>query len=641
MSVNNSIGRNTSTASHFSTAKKKSVIALAAAAGLGLMAGSRMAPADTLLWTNGGADGLWNGTSLDWNDLTTSTNGVVYTDGSAVQFSDSGPGGGIVINAVTAAPPGVSPASVEFTHGTGAAGNYTFTDGTGTNGIEGAATLTMDAGYAGTVYLDAVNSYTGATNVNGGTLEVINNGNYSSAGSTTTFSSITLNSGTFAFNHTVTTFANPVILASGSTDTIMGEASGDNVSDTGTISSSAGATVSNTVLNFSGGNVYTFGWSTNTLAGLTGTVNVTAGTLRFNPYAVALAMGSPTALFNVTATLSEQNATGVTLLGGLEGSGTVAGAGHSGSNTNNYAEFVIGGAGVNTTYTGTITGGSERGMIEVTGGGSLTLSNGSNSYATKTGTAPAYQGAGTTILGNGQQPMAGTTTSFLSGASTASNGGGHLYVSNTTGSATGASPVYVEGASVAGGSGGLLGGDGIIQGEVSTIVNTVNNATDSATPLTGFAAGSIIAPGEAGSNTSETLTLSGGLQLGDWANLDFSLDTLAADADNALITVSKSTDASLGSALTLPSDGNINVNFSFPNGSPQQNVPYNLITYTGGISYGTGSSASLADWSSNASNAVFSDTGSAIQVTFVPEPASLGVLSLGALALLRRRRTMA
>jgi len=645
MHVRNSIGRNTSTASRFSTSsKKKSAVALAAVAGLGLMAGLRSAQADTLLWTNGAADGAWNGTSLDWNDITTSTNPALYTDGSAVQFSDSGPGGAIVVAAVTAAPPGVSPASVEFTHGTGAAGNYTFTDGTGTSGIEGAATVTLDAGYVGTVYLDAINSYTGLTTVNSGTLELTNNGSLPTLGT----GAVTLGGGAVAFNHTVTTFANPITVTAGTTSSLVANAAGDNVTDTGTISSSAGATVTNTILNVGiGGETYTVQGSTNIMAGFTGTIEMgaNAGFLRPNPSAVGVAIGSQTALLDLgtsTSQLRQQNSTGLVLLGGLEGGASteVFGATHSGTNTNNYAEFVIGGAGVNATFNGTIVQGTERTMIEVSGGGSLTLTNGTNTYSTKAGTAPAYSGAGTTILGNGQEPMNGTITAFMTGL--ASNGGGKLYVSNTTGSATGVSPVYVEGAS-AGGPGGLLGGDGIIQGDVSTIANTINGATDSAAPLANFAAGSIIAPGEAGTNTSETLTLTGGLQLSDWANLDYSLDTLPSDALDALIAVSNTTDVALTNALTLPSDGNVEVNFSFPNGAPELNVPYNLITYTGTDSYGAGTSASLASWVATGSyyGAVFSDSGSAIQVTFVPEPGSLGLLSLGTLALLRRRRTQA
>jgi autotransporter-associated beta strand protein len=608
------------------------------------MAGLQSAHAQTVTWTNGALDNAWNSSSADWTPMN-------YADGLAVQFPGSGPGGSVIVGTVTASPAGVSPASVEFTTGSD---GYTFTDGTGTAGIEGAATVTLDSGYTGNVYLDAINSYTGLTTVNGGTLEVTNNGSLPTIGT----GAVTLGGGTVAFNHSVTSLANPITLSSGTTSTIMGNATNDNVTDTGTISSSAGATVSNTVLNLTGGNTYTFGptGTSNTMAGFTGTVNAftAGGTLRFTPTAVQVAEGSQTALFNLgtSGTILQQNSTGVTLLGAIEG-GTgskIAGTIHSGNNNGNDGEFVIGGAGVNATFNGTITGNSERAVIDVTGGGSLTLTNGTSSYTTKTGTLPKYDGPGTTILGNGQQPSGNGVTN---GAATftgmpASNGGGVLYVSNASGSPTGPSPVYVEGASSAvnsgnGIAGGLLGGDGIVGGEVSTVVNSLNQAVDSATPLANFAAGSIIEPGAVGADTSETLTLSGGLYLSDWANLDFSLDVLPGDSLDALIAVSNSTDAALVNPLTLPADGNIQVNFSFPNGVPEYGVPYTLITYTGTDLGGSGvPSWTVGAGADSAHPAQFTDTGSGvIEVVFVPEPASLGLLSLGALGLLRRRRNPA
>jgi autotransporter-associated beta strand protein len=172
MYVKNSFGRNASSHSRFSTAKKKSVVALAAAASLALMAGSRSARADTLLWTDGAGGNNWDGAALDWNDLTSSTNGVAYTDGSAVEFTDAGPGGSVVVGNVTAGN-GVSPLSVTFIDQGGATGNYTFTDLAGdTNGIQGAATLTLATNYNGTITLNNLNTYTGATTVNSGTLDL-------------------------------------------------------------------------------------------------------------------------------------------------------------------------------------------------------------------------------------------------------------------------------------------------------------------------------------------------------------------------------------------------------------------------------------------------------------------------------------
>src|SRR5580704_14940531 len=81
-----------------------------AAAALALPAIHQTARADIIVWTNGAATNNWNGTDANWNDLSNSTNGVAYTDGSAVQFTDSGPGGSIAVGNVSGATPnGVSP----------------------------------------------------------------------------------------------------------------------------------------------------------------------------------------------------------------------------------------------------------------------------------------------------------------------------------------------------------------------------------------------------------------------------------------------------------------------------------------------------------------------------------------------------
>jgi hypothetical protein len=635
----------------------KKVLVLSAVAAASLLcqqfAKAQALQTDTLSWSVGSS--TWDNTTANWSDVTNplATPPILYSEasgppGNPVQFPGSNTNASNIITVNPVTNSGVSPASVEFTAGTA---SYQFNDGTGaTNGIQGNINLTLDSGYTGTVYLDGQDSITGTATANSGTLQLTG-----SAGSTLGTGSIVLAGGSVAFQHGLSAFANNITVNQG-TSGFVTNSSGDNVVLVGNISSGVGATISNTILNDTGAATNSIAPLTgaNPMAAFTGTLNIdptSAGDLRLQTIATGDTIGSPTALFNLgtgTAELEMENVTGVVLLGGLEGgvNTTSGGGSHSGSNNNNEAEFVVGGDGLNTVFNGIMNQGSERSILEVTGAGSLTLSNGSNSYAAKSAVS-------TQILGNGQEPyFAASTSAFLT--ANASTGGGALYVSNTTGSGTSTGPVFVEGASSTTGTlpagaktyGGLLGGDGIISGEVSTIVNTINAATNSASPLATYLAGPHIAPGAAGSNTSNTLSLTGGLQLGDWTNLDMSLDTAPnTPADDMIAST-----ATAANSLLLSFDGNIQVNFAFPNGAPATGVPYPLITYVAGsdayTSGGAGTSASLANWVATnvpaGDTAAFSDSGSAIDVTFtaaaVPEPASASLLALSAVGLLARRR---
>ena len=663
-----------SSSQHRNSSQTKWLAAAVTAVGFQLVplpGGPQAARADLLLWTNGGATGVWDSAAADtnWNDVTTSASGVTYADTTggnptAVQFSGStSPAGTVTVGNVTGSTPnGVSPASVEFTSGSN---SFTLAAASGnTLGIQGSATVTLDSGYTGTAFLNLTDTYTVATSINGGTLE-INASDASPYGVGT--GSIVLGGGTFEI-HQSPTIANNFTADFNTSSTLLAGSTGYNGTYTGNFSTTAVANATNTTLNITGGDTETIAPATtaSTMSGFSGLISIATGTtFRLNGDGAGSLGGSSTAVINLgsgtsTGALSQGSTNGTELVGGLAGgASTTLKSGSSATppagtanNFNSQSEFVIGGAGQPTVFSGVISNPSNRLNIEVTGNGSLTLTN-ANTYTSKSDTAIEYEGAGTIVLGNGQQPLAGTANTFT--GMPASNGGGALYVSNTTGSATGVSPVYVQGASSTTGSlpsgattwGGLFGGDGIISSDVTTVVNSEisdKGYVNSAAVLASFLAGPHIAPGAAGANTSKILTLNGGLQLGDYTNLDFSLDTLPATAADAEIAVSNTAVPTLTNPLTLPDDSNINVNLSFPNGNPALGVPYTLISYTGADSYGGGTSALLAGWSDPGvpagDTATFSDTGSAIDVTFaaVPEPASLGILGLGALGLLRRRR---
>ncbi len=569
--------------------------------------GWQTARADVVVWTAASSTS-WDGTSSNWNDLTNPPT-TTYADGDAVQFSGSSPGGNVVIGNVTGSTPnGVSPASVEFTSGSD---SYTFTNASGdTNGIQGAATVTLDSGYSGTAFFNNTNTYTGQTTIDGGSLEI--NGSMTAPYGVGN-SPIVLGGGTLALHQSGTLNSNNSITVTSGTTTsaIAAGSTGYNWVYSGAVSSSAGATATNTVLNFLGGNTNTL----STLSGFTGTVELGGdggGSVRLNDgAATAAAGGSATAIFDLgtsTATLASYNGGGAALadaipLGAIEGSGAsfLRGAGHSGSTV-----FAIGGLGLTTSFSGTIENGSGSGSpplgLEIVGG-ALTLT-GNNTYGGLSG-----------LVG----------TSIENGA---------LYANNTT-SSTGTGGVLVAGKTGIGAGYGILGGNGtVLDG------TTVNSPTAG---VSSFAEGGLIAPGVSGvSGPVGTLTLTGGLTLNDWTNLAYTLNDTNASGNDLIST--------LNTNLTLSGNSLTQVAFAFDNGDPALGVPYDLINYgTGTLGYvAGGSNASVSGWTATGvpggDTATFSTPGNGqVDVTFtpVPEPATIGMLGIASLGLMRRRKARA
>jgi autotransporter-associated beta strand protein len=120
-------------------------------------------PQPTLTWNNtgGSGDGItWDTTSQNWNN---GSSVITYGDAANVVFNDSNNGHYAVTLNTT-----VMPGSVVINN---SAGNYIFS---GSGGIAGSGSLTKSG--SGSATLSTVNSYTGGTNVTGGTLIIATNG---------------------------------------------------------------------------------------------------------------------------------------------------------------------------------------------------------------------------------------------------------------------------------------------------------------------------------------------------------------------------------------------------------------------------------------------------------------------------------
>ncbi len=500
--------------------------------------------ADTLVWT-GATNGHWDttATDLNWNDSTSSTNGVAYTDGSGVQFS----GGATTTAPVVGSGSGVSPASVDFASG---AGSYSLTNFTGdTSGISGTSGLTLDTGYTGTVTLNSPDTYSGGTSLNGGTLLA------DSAAALGT-GAISFNGGTLN-NNTNATINNSLVINTGDTGTIIvggssatkyGSLGGDTATATAPAATLTGGGTLNLVAYYVRNNVGG-DWSA-----FTGTVNVTAtdnnANLGFNGIDNALSAHNANGnrgfyLNNGTLNLDGTSTDSLTfsfdneqhdstlngvnaVIGALTGTqySTISGFSYGGP-PYHVLNYVIGGTNASTTFAGALSGatGSEANFYKI-GSGSLTIQGG-DSFA------------GSTEVNGG--------TLVLDGA-----------VTNSTGITVDATAVGVATAEsdmrFAAGNGGTLAGNGTIT------ANITNNGTlspgDPAVSMTGSltVTGNVDNEGTMSINigaagASSLLAITGGLTLG--ANSVLNLTPLTGGFDGSSYTIATFTPGDLtGTFLT-------------------------------------------------------------------------------------------
>ncbi len=131
-----------------------------------------------LTWTGQNGPSWDTSGSINWATVTPSA--TSFADGKAVVFADKSPlsNTNITNTAVTVQAAGVQPALINFTN-TGAANggvDYTFTNASGTIGITGPTTISLNGagGVGGSVTFQGANTFVGQVNVNAGQLSLAN-----------------------------------------------------------------------------------------------------------------------------------------------------------------------------------------------------------------------------------------------------------------------------------------------------------------------------------------------------------------------------------------------------------------------------------------------------------------------------------